>query len=163
MPDREPDITITLPMPPSANKRLIPALGKDGIPTLLRSKATREWMRSAALDVMAQRRGRVIVHRTEAVVSLAPSNFDADAPIKSVFDALERGGAVGNDRLIRPYTVTDNLILPEGWIRVQLWDTGERYERKRNDPAAKQNREVENALVRTFGKRPRLGGTGRTR
>lgn len=163
MPDSEPDITITLPLPPGSNKRLIPVVRKDGKPSQVLSPEARAWMAAAKLDVLGQRRRRCITNRAEGLVSLAPSNFDADAPIKLLFDALEKGGAVGNDKLIRPYTVRDDPTIRPGWLRVDLWDTGERFERTHHDTATKQDRKVEHAMVRTFGRGSRHGGGNRAR
>jgi len=154
---QQPDISITLPLPPGSNERLIPVI-RNGRPLLVLSAAARAWLTAAQLDVFAQRQGRFLTNCVLAEVRFGASGYDADAPIKLLFDALEKGGAVSNDRIIRAYTVSASDAVKPGWIHVALFDTGEAYERPKRNAARDTTRD---ALVRTFGRRHSAGRSRR--
>ena len=139
LPDRPPDIRVVLPLPVGANKRLLPvateafAVERIGGRTLARRvtrarlvkrRGARSWAEDAAWEVAVQRGGRAIAGRCAALLLLGRSGFDADAPVKEMFDALQAGGAVVNDRTIRPYAVDDDPDVPPGHAAVLLWDLG---------------------------------------
>jgi hypothetical protein len=132
-------------MPPGSNERLVPII-VNGKPRMVLSVKARKWLGDAKLDIMAQRRRVTLHNRTIARISVAPSNFDGDAPLKLLFDALEKGKAVSNDRIIRPYFVWDDDTIKDGWLRVELWDSGLEYVPAKGKPDV-----AGNALVRTFG------------
>ena len=148
-PEQAPTLTLTLPMPPGSNHRLMPVTVRGKERLALHPQA-RAWLEAAEWDVSAQRRGISLENRCAALISLSPSNMDGDAPIKLLFDACQRGGAVSNDRHIRPYGVIDDEMLSVGLIRMELWDTGEAMNLSRRNDTDPQASLVRRALARTF-------------
>jgi Holliday junction resolvase RusA-like endonuclease len=66
-----------------------------------------QWLAAASLQVMATRRGRVFSTPVKVLVALRKPHPLADLDnftIAQVFDALQKGGLLTNDRIIHEFT-----------------------------------------------------------
>lgn len=140
MPD-DPQISLSfvLAMPPGVNKLYTPSRTKTGA-RMRKTDAARDWASQAKYAVEMQRAGESIPRLFTAVLYIAESNFDLDAPTKELFDALQHGGAITNDRYNRGYSVWPDAELPAGSVRVDLTsmagDPPKKMAVKRKNPIA---------------------------
>lgn len=99
------DVELTLPVPPSANRmtRFVSGRGK----VAHSSPEYRKWLAAASLQVMATRRGRVFSTPVKVIIALRKPHPLADLDnytFAQVFDALQKGGLLTNDRIIHEVT-----------------------------------------------------------
>ena len=101
MTDREPDILLVLPLPPSANKSWRPGTTAAGIPALFKRAPYKAWLQEASWQVAAQRHGGSVPHHYQIRIVLPDTRRDPDNSIKPLQDACQRGGAIANDKHLR--------------------------------------------------------------
>ena len=122
-------IQITLPLPPSANRMWRMMRGQ-----MRKSPEYRAWMADAAVLVAVQAGGDQAQWFGCSIV-LPATRRDPDNSVKAICDALQAGGAVQNDRMLRrlELSVDDTRAEADGaLIRVWATDAPAPKPRKRN-------------------------------
>ena len=89
---------LVLPIPPTANNlfRNVPGKGR------VKTGRYRQWLKTAAVEVMIQRKGERIEGPASVTIALKRprANADLDNRIKPILDALQHGGALANDKQV---------------------------------------------------------------
>lgn len=108
--------TITLPLPPSANRMYRRAGGH-----MHKSTEYRAWLDNA-MRVVAASWDPPALEWYGLGITLPPTRRDPDNSIKALSDALQAGGAVVNDRMLRTLILTvDDNRAPEDGVLLTLW------------------------------------------
>lgn len=91
--------SVTLPMPPSANKLFANVPGKGRVKT----KAYKTWRRNAILTIFAQVRADRRVGGPVALSMCTPSGMrgDLDNRLKAAIDALVKSNRIDDDKHVR--------------------------------------------------------------
>jgi hypothetical protein len=123
MASRPPDIRLDLTQPPSFNDCWVPGTnGHTGKPGIFRTAAYRSWTNNASSEVMVQvPRGRRISGLYAMRLTVPDAARDGDNNIKPVPDALQRGGAVSNDKNVRRLVLDVDPTMRAGLVTVELW------------------------------------------
>lgn len=108
-------LTLSLPLPPSANHLFSNAPGKGRVKTA----AYRDWLNQAGWELKAKARGHVTITTPYRLrIKLSAPNMDCDNCVKSVSDALQMMNIVSNDRLMADLHVV-RVDGPRG-IRIEV-------------------------------------------
>lgn len=121
MSGRPPALRLLVELPPSANRSWRPGNLPDGTPALFKRLPFKDWLEAASFSVAAQARGRRIPGPYALRIAFGEGAKDADNQIKGLSDALQRGGAIANDKHLRRLVLD---VLPSGDSRtatVELW------------------------------------------
>lgn len=112
----EPDISLTLRMPPGINESHTVSRGK----IILTTKA-RDWRQEAQWQVAVQRQGVTLPYRFACLIVL-PDNrkFDIEAGAKALLDACEKGLAVTNDKHCRDFHIVYDETREDDSVLVEL-------------------------------------------
>jgi Holliday junction resolvase RusA-like endonuclease len=110
----EPDITLTLPVPPSTNRMWRHSQGRH-----FKSPEYCAWITEAGYKAALGAAGDKIPGAYALAMTLPPTRLDPDNTIKPCNDLLQHMGIVTNDRLMRWLALT----IDEGRadILVRLW------------------------------------------
>lgn len=111
-------IQITLPLPPSANRMWRMMRGQ-----MRKSSEYRAWMADAAVLVAVQAGGDQAQWFGCSIV-LPATRRDPDNSVKALIDALQAGGAIENDRMLRrlELSVDDTRAEADGAL-IRVWAT----------------------------------------
>jgi hypothetical protein len=120
---RAPDLRFELTQPPSFNDCWVPGVnGHTGKPGIFRTAAYRRWTNSASSEVMVQVPRSRRIEGLYAMRLVVPNAArDGDNNIKPVPDALQRGGAVSNDKNVRRLVLDVDPAMRAGLVTVELW------------------------------------------
>lgn len=108
---------LILPMPPSAN-RLWRIAGKS----MIKTQHYREWMVKAADGIAYQLGGAQPIAWFSVSIGLPVTRRDPDNGIKPILDALQHGGAIQNDGMLRGLTLDVHDDQPAEWVSIGLFD-----------------------------------------
>lgn len=116
-------VTISLPMPPSANEIWTPG-NRHG--ALRKSDAYNKWLISAGWHcAIARAKGR-IPYRYHLLLTVPDAQrADLDNLLKPVGDLLQRQGVVTNDRHMRAVACVPSIEQRPDFCTVELWATDE--------------------------------------
>lgn len=113
-------VTITLPLPPSAN-----GLFANAAKGRVKSEAYKAWLVAAGWHcVVARAKGR-IPYRYHLLLTLPEQRADIDNLVKPTGDLLQRQGIVTNDRHMTRFAVTVCQTQMHDTCTVELWNTDE--------------------------------------
>jgi len=119
-------VVITLSMPPSAN-RMYRRAGAH----MIKSDEYRRWSDAAMLAVAAQTCERLAWFGIG--ITLPPTRRDPDNSIKPLIDALQAGGAIVNDRMLRRLVLSvDDDRSEEDGALITLWPTNAPIKKPKN-------------------------------
>lgn len=139
------DIVLTLAEPPSSNRLWRQMRGR-----MVKSPAYREWKDAEAARVAHQVGGDCCLEWFSAAIVLPPSRRDPDNSIKPLLDAIQAGGAVRNDRLLRHLSLTVDDDREPGTVLVRLNAASAPKAKRKTRKASPQNDDA----------RPGATGTG---
>lgn len=125
----EPDISLTLPLPPSAN-RLKNRNAKTGIH--YRTKPYETWLRAVQWTASIQRAGDRIPKHYAIRVVVPASRMDLGNYEKPTQDGLTEAGVIRDDRYCRRIVVERDDTRPRDTMLVELWALGEPLKPKRD-------------------------------
>lgn len=108
---------LILPMPPSAN-RLWRIAGRS----MIKTQHYRDWMAKAADGVTHQLGGAPALAWFTVAIGMPVSKRDPDNGIKPLLDALQHGGAVQDDSMLRGLTLDVQDDQPSEWVSIGLFD-----------------------------------------
>jgi len=114
------DIMLVIPEPPSSNRIWRVFRGR-----MAKSPAYRRWMTSAAASIAEQLGGDGVPSWFSASITLPPSRRDPDNSVKPILDAIQAGGAISNDRLLRRLTLAVDDDREPGTVSISLWPAAE--------------------------------------
>ena len=120
-----PDITLVLPLPPSANKSWRPGMTAKGVPALFKRAPYKAWLDQASWSVAAQRAGDSIPRLYHARIVLPQTARDPDNSVKPLQDACQRGGAIANDKHLRRLVLEVDTERAKGTALIELWAVGQ--------------------------------------
>jgi Holliday junction resolvase RusA-like endonuclease len=95
------DISLTLPLPPSANRIWRMWRGR-----MRKSDEYRAWKDAAAESVALQLAGDGPLRHFTVAIMLPPTRIDPDNRVKPYLDALQAGGAIEDDKRLRCLVLT---------------------------------------------------------
>ena len=133
MTDRDPDIALSLPEPPSANR-----LWRRAGAAIVLSDRYRSWLAEVRPLILAQRGPKAIPGRFAAHIYVPDTAKDIDNLAKPIFDALQKGGAIANDDRNRRFAVEIDESL-RGIITVHLWALAGDPPRRRSPARTRAN------------------------
>ena len=116
-----PDITLILPLPPSANKSWRPGTNAAGAAAMFKRAPYKAWLEEAAWSVVSQRGGDSIPKHYELRIVLPETRRDPDNSVKPICDSLQRGGAIANDRHLRRLVLEVDATRKPGTALIELW------------------------------------------
>jgi crossover junction endodeoxyribonuclease RusA len=110
---------ITLPLPPSANR-----IWRNMRGTMVKSAEYRAWKDAAALAVAHQVGGATPLRHFSVLITLPETRRDPDNSVKPILDALQAGGVIADDKLLRSLTLTvdSHRQLPSALIHLDAAD-----------------------------------------
>lgn len=121
MATRPPALRLAVELPPSANKSWRPGNLENGAPAMFKRGPFKDWLEAASFSVAAQAGGRRIPGPYALRIAFGEGAKDPDNNCKGISDALQRGGAIANDKHLRRLVLD---VLPSGDRRtatVELW------------------------------------------
>jgi len=112
------DIQLIVAEPPSANRIWRMFRGR-----MSKSSEYRAWKDEAALSIGQQLGGDCALEWFSVSIILPTSRRDPDNSIKPILDALQAGGAVRNDRLLRRLSLSVDEDRAPGTVAIAVWAT----------------------------------------
>lgn len=94
--DRAPDVSIRLPMPPSANRMYRHQAGR-----VHKAADYRTWLKTIAWECLAQGATGKVPYRYQISIGIPEQLKDPDNLIKPTQDALQKAGVIANDKHVR--------------------------------------------------------------
>ncbi len=94
-------ISITLALPPSANKSWRPGIATGGYAAMFKRAPYKAWLNEAKRHVAIQAAGDRIPYRYHLRIVLPETLRDPDNSVKALSDALQHGGVISNDKHLR--------------------------------------------------------------
>lgn len=126
---------LILPLPPSVNDLWRTFKGR-----MLVSKPYRKWKDAAADKLAHQLGGQAALAWFTAAITMPVTRRDPDNAIKPILDALQAGGAIQNDSLLRGLTLDVDDDCPPDWVSIGLFEA----------PAPRAVREAQEASRRAW-------------
>jgi crossover junction endodeoxyribonuclease RusA len=106
---------IILPLPPSANRMWRMVRGK-----VTKSPEYRAWKSEAAWSIAHQTGGQPPLEHYRLDVIVPATRRDPDNHLKAIGDALQAGGAIRNDKLLRALTLVVDDARELASVRIEL-------------------------------------------
>jgi Holliday junction resolvase RusA-like endonuclease len=110
------DIQLVLSEPPSANRIWRQFRGR-----MTKSPEYREWKDAQATSIAHQLGGDCALEWFGVAITLPTSRRDPDNSIKPIMDALQAGGAVRNDRMLRHLSLKVDEDREPGTVAIAVW------------------------------------------
>jgi Holliday junction resolvase RusA-like endonuclease len=110
------DIQLVLAEPPSANRIWRMWRGR-----MRKSDEYRAWKDAQAASIAHQLGGDCALEWFGVAITIPPSRRDPDNGLKPILDALQAGGAVRNDRLLRHLSLKVDEDREPGTVAVAVW------------------------------------------
>ncbi|WP_164868091.1 RusA family crossover junction endodeoxyribonuclease [Rhodovarius crocodyli] len=126
---------LVLPLPPSANRLWRVFKGQ-----VRKSTDYRKWADDASDAVSHQLGGQARLTWFTASITLPVTRRDPDNAIKPIMDALQAGGAIQDDSMLRGLTLDVDDDCPAEWVSIGLFEA----------PAPRAVREVQEAQRRAW-------------
>lgn len=114
-------ITLTVPLPPSANKSWRPGIGHGSRAAMFKRAPYKAWLEESRLRVAMQLGGETCPYRYHARIVLPETPRDPDNSVKPIMDALQRGGAIANDKHLRRLVLEVDAAREPTTALVELW------------------------------------------
>ncbi len=114
-------ISITLALPPSANKLWRPGIGANGRAMLFRRGPYKTWLKHAKEQVAMQAAGDRVPHRYHLRIVLPETARDLDNSVKALGDALQHGGAIADDKHLRRLVLEVDAARVDQTALCELW------------------------------------------
>lgn len=129
--NRPADITLRLPLPPSANKSWRPGITSAGVAAMFKRAPYKAWLAEAAWNVAAQRAGDCIPYRYHVRIVLPETRIDPDNAVKPLQDSCQRGGAITNDKFLRRLVLEVDPSREPDTALIELWATDDPVPKRR--------------------------------
>lgn len=120
--NRLPDISMTLPLPPSTNRTERSAV-VGGKSIRYSSREYKDWTAFAGYSAISQAHGDRIEYRYHMRVVLPEGRGDADNKVKPLQDMLQKCGVIANDKHLRRLVLEVDPARQKDMILVELWST----------------------------------------
>lgn len=114
-------ISLTLPLPPSANR--LHRRGRDagGNPVMHKSADYRDWIKRAGQSALTQAAGDAVPYRYAMRIVVPETRRDLDNHIKGTSDLLQNARMVANDRHLRRLLIEVDPTRGGDTMLVELW------------------------------------------
>jgi len=126
---------LVLPLPPSANRLWRVMRG-----AVVKSHHYRKWKDAAADKVAHQLGGQAALSWFTVSITLPLTRRDPDNAVKPILDAMQAGGAVQDDSMLRGLTLDVDDDCPPDWVSIGLFEA----------PAPRAVREAQEASRRAW-------------
>ncbi len=114
-------ISITLPLPPSANKSWRPGIAPGGHAAMFKRAPYKAWLADAKERVAEQAAGDRVPYRYHLRIVLPETPRDPDNSIKLLQDALQRGGVIADDKHLRRLVLEVDAARLDQTALCELW------------------------------------------
>lgn len=114
-------ISITLALPPSANKSWRPGIGAGGHPAMFKRAPYKAWLADAKDRAAEQAAGDRVPYRYHLRIVLPETPRDPDNSIKLLCDALQRGGVIADDKHLRRLVLDVDPARTDATALLELW------------------------------------------